>query len=86
MLQLLFRGLKHYMRSKPSLNYSRIGGKNGDKLTKMAFAVLVKLAGLVTDLTGLLNELDYASFTLPEEDGPAKDKSILEALQKDPSF
>ena len=80
MLQLLFKGLQHYMRSKPSLSYSRIGGANGDKLTKMAFAVLVKLAGLITDLTGILNELDYVSFTLPEQDGPAKDKAILEAL------
>lgn len=52
----------------------------------MAFAVLIKLSGLTGDLEGILQALDYESMNLPEVDGPAKDKLILEALQKDPSF
>lgn len=42
------------MRSKPNMSYSRIGGQNGEKLARMAFAVLIKLAGLTEDLDGIL--------------------------------
>ena len=52
----------------------------------MAFAVLIKLSGLTGDLEGILEALDYDSMNLPEVDGPAKDKLILEALQKESSF
>jgi len=62
------------------MSYSRIGGQNGDKLTRLAFAVLIKLAGLTDDLDGILQSLDYESMTFPEEDGPNRDKAILEAL------
>ena len=62
------------------MSYSRIGGQNGEKLARMAFAVLIKLAGLTEDLDGILQSLDYESMTLPEEDGPIRDKAILEAL------
>ena len=49
------------MKSKPSLSYSRIGGENGQKLARAAFAVIVKLAGLTNDLERIVQELEFAS-------------------------
>lgn len=70
------------MRGKPNLMAgSRIGGVNGEKLTRQAFAVMVKFAGLTETLELVITELDYASITLPEEEGAARDKAILEAMQ-----
>ena len=74
------------MRAKPNLTYSRIGGETGTKLTRTAFAVIVKFAGLALDLEQILSELEYASISLPEEAGPQRDQAILEALKIDPSF
>ena len=86
MIDMLVLGMQAFMRSKPSMTYSRIGGPNGSKLTRIAFAVMIKMAGLATDLTQLLDELDYASMSLPEEEGPEKELSILETLQANASF
>ena len=38
------------MRSKPNLTYSRIGGESGIRLTRIAFAIMIKFAGLTDDL------------------------------------
>ena len=79
---MMIRGLQCYMRGKPNLIAgSRIGGTNGEKLTRQAFAVMVKFSGMSETLELIIQELDYASITLPEEEGPAKDKAILEAMQ-----
>ena len=79
---MMIRGLQCYMRGKPNLIAgSRIGGANGEKLTRQAFAVMVKFSGMSETLELIIQELDYASITLPEEEGPAKDKAILEAMQ-----
>ena len=83
---MLVKGLQCYMRSKPNLTYSRIGGANGEKLTRMAFAVIIKLSGLAADLQIIVAELDYASISLSEEEGPARDKEILEVLQSVDGF
>ena len=74
------------MRGKPNYTYSRIGGPNGNKLTRAAFALMIKFAGLTTDLEAILSELEYASISLPEEAGTERDTAILEALEADPRF
>ena len=74
------------MRGKPNFTYSRIGGQNGSKLTRAAFALMIKFAGLTNDLEGILSELEYASIALPVEEGTERDTAILETLQADPRF
>ena len=74
------------MKSKPSLSYSRIGGENGQKLARAAFAVIVKLAGLTNDLERIVQELEFASHSLPEAGDPTRDKAVLEVLNSDAGF
>ena len=55
------------MCGKPNLMAgSRISGVNGENLTRQAFAMMVKFAGLTETLELVITELDYASITLPE--------------------
>ena len=42
---------------------------------------MVKFSGMSETLELVMQEIDYASITLPEEGGPAKDKAILETMQ-----
>ena len=74
------------MSSRPNLTFCRIGGDNGTKLTRIAFAVMVKFTGLTTALEQMLSEVEYASISLPEKEGTERDKAVLEVLQADPSF
>lgn len=83
---MLMRGLQFYMRSKPSLSYGRIGGEYGQRLTRITFAVIVKLSGLTYEIDRVLDELDAASIGLPDEKGTERDKAILEILRDDPNF
>ena len=84
---LLERGLLLHMRSKPALSYGRIGGENGRKLTRVAFAAYIKLSGLYADLDAVLNELEYATISFAEDNDDAKqDKEILDVLKADPRF
>ena len=73
------------MSSRPNLTFCRIGGENGTKLTRIAFAVMVKFSGLTSVLEQMLSEVEYASISLPEE-GTERDKAVLEVLLADQSF
>jgi hypothetical protein len=73
-IDMLIKGLQCYVRSKPNLTYCRIGGAIAEKLTRMAFAVMVKFAGLSEDLERIVAEVEYSSVSLTLEEGPARDK------------
>ena len=40
----------------PNLGYCRVGGENGTKLTRAAFAFLIKQAGLIDDVNRMAYE------------------------------
>ena len=55
-VDMLIKGLQCYMQGKPALVAgSRIGGANGEKLSRYAFAVMVKFAGLADKLQLLID-------------------------------
>ena len=83
-LELLFKGLQLYMRSKVSL--SRIGGENGQKLTRAAFAAMVKLAGLTMEVERVVLELEVAAKSLPEAGAPMREQDMLEVVLNDKSY
>ena len=72
-IDLLVTGLQVYFKSKLNMTYSRIRGINGTKLSRVAFAIIIKFAGLTSDLQQTISELEYASISLPEELGRLRD-------------
>ena len=72
------------MRSKPSL--SRIGGENGQKLTRAAFAAMVKLAGLTREVDRIVQELEVAAMSMPEAGAKMREQAMLEVLLNDKSY
>ena len=82
-LDLFFKALKCYMCSKPELSYGRLGGERGQSLSRAAFAVIIKLAGLANEVERVLKDLQSASLVLPE---PKHDKAILEKLSEISGF
>ena len=85
-LELLFHGLQSHIQSKLSLGYSRIGGENGQKLTRAAFAVIVKLAGLTNDFERIFQDLEFASLSIPKAGDPTRNKAVLEVVNSVPGF
>ena len=48
--------------------------------------MIIKLAGLTQDLETIVQELDFASLSLPEATDPSHDKAVLEVLKSQPAF
>ena len=57
------------MRANPGLSYGRVGGEIGQRLSRAAFAVMIKLSGLGDDFRNVLEELQDANEFFPSEEG-----------------
>ena len=75
------------MQRQPALSYGRIGGEAGLALTRVAFAAMVKHAGLYEDLEAVKKVFrGISASVLQEQDEKKRDKDVLELLKKDQRF
>ena len=62
--------------------YARLGGQTGLRMSRAAFAVMVKFSDLLEDFVALV---DFVSMEAGmAEDGPSKDKELIAAIKKQP--
>lgn len=84
-IETVIKGLQTALRQKGGLvaSYYQAGQGDGLRLTRAAFAVMIKFQGLTSSLQELVEDIEAAEqFSLPEEDGKEKDDAVLQVIKE----
>jgi len=66
----------------PMVTFARIGGKDGMRMCRAAFAVMLKFSDLIEEFVALS---DGVAMQLPLEDDATKEANIIKLIKDDPS-
>ena len=82
---LVVRGLQLATKKKGGLvaSYCQAGQADGMKLTRAAFAVMIKFQGLMDTFQEMVEDMEAAEhFSIPSEEGPAKESALEQIVNE----
>ena len=66
--------------------FARVGGDDGARISRAAFAIMLKFTENIAEMTRLVKNVNSAADGLTETDGVQKLKAIISKLKEDEDF
>ena len=74
------------LQKVPMCAFARVGGDDGARISRAAFAIMLKFTENIAEMTRLVKNVNSAADGLTETDGVQKLKAIISKLKEDEDF